>query len=64
MLVHEMPHTHELLTRSEIDAWRATLVVRPTAVLSLEHRQQVDAELATKLGVSSAGSSTPGSADA
>ena len=45
-----MPHTHDLLTRGEISEWRATLVVRETAVLSLEHRQQIDAELATKLG--------------
>jgi hypothetical protein len=49
VLVREMPHTHDLLTRGEISEWRATLVVRETAVLSLEHRQQVDAELATKL---------------
>ncbi len=48
-LVREMPHTHDLLTRGEISEWRATLVVRETAVLSVEHRQQVDAELADKL---------------
>ena len=48
-LVREMPHTHDLLTRGEISEWRATLVVRETAVLSLEHRQQVDAELAEQL---------------
>ncbi len=48
-LVREMPHTHDLLTRGEISEWRATLVVRETAVLSLEHRQQVDVELTTKL---------------
>ena len=52
VLVREMPHTHDLLTRGEISEWRATLVVRETAVLSVEHRQQVDAELATKLGAS------------
>ncbi len=49
VLVREMPHTHELLTRGEISEWRATLIVRETAVLSLEHRQQVDAELAEQL---------------
>ena len=44
-----MPHTHALLARGEISEWRATLVVRETAVLSVEHRQQVDAELAGSL---------------
>jgi hypothetical protein len=48
-LVREMPHTHDLLTRGEISEWRATLVVRETAFLSLEHRQQVDDELADDL---------------
>ena len=43
------PHTLDLLTRGEISEWRATLVVRETAVLSAEHRAQVDAELAGKL---------------
>ena len=33
-IVREMPHTHDLLTRGEISEWRATLVVRETAVLS------------------------------
>ena len=49
VLVREMPHTHDLLTRGEISEWRATLVVRETAFLSLEHRQQVDDELAPEL---------------
>ena len=48
-IVREMPHTHALLTRGEISEWRATLVVRETAVLSAEHRAQVDAELAHEL---------------
>jgi hypothetical protein len=48
-IVREMPHTHELLSRGEISEWRATLVVRETAVLSAEHRAQVDAELAHEL---------------
>ena len=48
-LVREMPRTHELLTRGEISEWRATLVVRETAVLSVEDRQQVDAELGDSL---------------
>jgi Domain of unknown function (DUF222)/HNH endonuclease len=48
-LVHEMPHTLGALTRGEISEWRATLVVRETAVLSREHRRQVDEELASRL---------------
>jgi hypothetical protein len=49
VLVHEMPHTLAALTRGEISEWRATLIARETAVLSREHRAQVDAELADKL---------------
>lgn len=49
VLVREMPQTLDLLTRGEISEWRATVVVRETAVLSLEDRQQVDAELADEL---------------
>jgi hypothetical protein len=41
-LVHEMPHALAALTRGEISEWRATLVVRETAVLSREHRAEVD----------------------
>ena len=48
-LVHEMPHTLAALTRGEITEWRATLVARETAVLSLADREQVDAELAGQL---------------
>ena len=48
-VVREMPDTHALLSRGEISEWRATLVVRETAVLSVEHRAQVDAELAPEL---------------
>ncbi len=49
VLVREMPRTLDLLTRGEISEWRATVVVRETAVLSVEHREQVDAELAGQL---------------
>jgi hypothetical protein len=49
VLVAEMPHTLEALTRGEISEWRATLVARETAVLSREHRIRVDAELAGTL---------------
>ena len=48
-LVHEMPDTHAALTRGEISEYRATLVVKETAVLSRQHRRQVDAELAGRL---------------
>ena len=48
-LVHEMPRTLNALTRGEVSEWRATLVVRETAVLSREHRAQVDEELADRL---------------
>lgn len=48
-LVHEMPHTLEALTRGEISEWRATVMVRETALLSREHREQVDVELAGRL---------------
>lgn len=44
-----MPHTHDLLARGEISEWRATVMVSETAVLSVQHRQQVDAELADRL---------------
>lgn len=48
-LVDEMPHTLEALTDGAISEWRATILVRETAVLSAEHRRQVDAELAGRL---------------
>ena len=48
-LVHEMPRTLDLLARGEISEWRATVMVRETAVLSAEHREQVDAELSGEL---------------
>ena len=44
-----MPRTLDLLTRGEISEWRATVVVRETAHLSVEHRGQVDAELSDRL---------------
>lgn len=49
-LVNEMPHTLRALTAGRISEWRATILVRETAVLSAEHRTQVDAELAGRLG--------------
>ncbi len=49
-LVLEMPHTLHALATGQINEWRATLVVGATAVLSREHRQQVDLELSGRLG--------------
>ena len=49
-LVREMPNTYAALRGGEISEWRATLLVRETACLSVADRQQVDAELAGKLG--------------
>ncbi len=49
-LVEEMPHTLTALTRGEISEWRATLVVKATAVLDVEDRRAVDTELAGRLG--------------
>lgn len=48
-LVREMPHTHAALATGRINEWRATIMVRETALLSAEHRTQVDAELAELL---------------
>jgi hypothetical protein len=42
----EMPHTRAALERGRISEWRALLLVRETACLSLEHRQEIDALLA------------------
>ena len=46
VLVREMPHTLAALQRGLISEWRATLLARETACLSLEHRRLVDARLA------------------
>lgn len=48
-LVEEMPHTLAALTDGQISEWRATILVRETAILSAEHRRRVDAELAGRL---------------
>lgn len=49
-LVREMPHTLAALASGEISEWRATVMVRETAVLRREDRAQVDCELADDLG--------------
>ncbi len=49
VLVREMPHTLAALSEGTISEWAAMLVVRETATLTLEHRQQVDLELRGQL---------------
>jgi hypothetical protein len=41
-VVHEMPHTHALLSEGAISPWVATIMVRETACLSREDRASVD----------------------
>ena len=48
-LVSEMPHTLAALSRGQISEWRATVMVRETAVLSVADRRRVDARLAPRL---------------
>ncbi len=49
-LVHAMPETLAALTEGRISEFQAMLLVKETAVLSKEHRQEVDAELGPRLG--------------
>ena len=44
-LVHEMPHTLAALEAGALSEWRATLIVRESACLSVEDRRRLDAEL-------------------
>ncbi|MEZ0339765.1 DUF222 domain-containing protein [Mycobacterium sp. pV006] len=44
-LVHEMPHTLTALESGVLSEWRATLIVRESACLSVEHRRELDVEL-------------------
>ncbi|MGV0744347.1 HNH endonuclease [Mycolicibacterium sp. XJ870] len=44
-LVHEMPHTLAALECGALSEWRAVLIVRESACLSIEHRRQLDADL-------------------
>ncbi|AGC61646.1 hypothetical protein MULP_01719 [Mycobacterium liflandii 128FXT] len=44
-LVHEMPHTLAALECGLLSEWRATLIVRESACLDIEHRRELDAEL-------------------
>ncbi|PCC24624.1 hypothetical protein CIK75_10555 [Glutamicibacter sp. BW78] len=44
-VVNEMPHTHHALATGRLSEWRATLLVKETACLSVEQRRQVDEQL-------------------
>jgi hypothetical protein len=44
-LVHEMPHTLRALELGLLSEWRATIMVRESACLSVEDRRQLDVEL-------------------
>ncbi len=49
-LINEMPHTYRALRSGTISEWRATLLVRETACLTIADRGAVDVELAPRLG--------------
>jgi hypothetical protein len=49
-LVTEMPHTLAALESGQLNEWRATLVVKETACLSVEDRCAVDEEIAADTG--------------
>ncbi|MDT5077059.1 MAG: hypothetical protein QOJ80_1696 [Mycobacterium sp.] len=44
-LVHEMPHTLAALAAGALSEWRATLIVRESACLTVEDRRRLDAEM-------------------
>jgi hypothetical protein len=44
-LVHEMPHTLAALEQGKLSEWRATIVVRESACLTVTDRRRLDAEL-------------------
>ena len=44
-LVHEMPHTLAALQAGALSEWRATLIVRESACLSIEDRATLDARM-------------------
>ncbi|MFW0774001.1 HNH endonuclease [Paenarthrobacter nitroguajacolicus] len=49
-VVVEMPRTMAALESGQLNEWRATLLVKETACLSLEDRRAVDEELAPDMG--------------
>ena len=44
-LVHEMPHTLAALECGALSEWRATLIVRESACLDVDHRRVLDIEM-------------------
>ena len=50
VLVAELPETLTALTEGTTTEWRAMIVARETGWLSLEHRAEIDRELAPTLG--------------
>lgn len=48
--VYEMPHTLAALESGELSEWRATLLVRESACLDVEHRRALDLELCAEVG--------------
>ncbi|MBY0291602.1 MAG: 13E12 repeat family protein [Mycobacteriaceae bacterium] len=44
-LVHEMPHTLAALEAGTLSEWRATLIVRESACLTVEDRRKLDVEM-------------------
>lgn len=49
-LVHEMPHTLAALESGALSEWRATLIVRESACLSIADRRTLDAEMCADVG--------------
>ncbi len=49
-LVFEMPHTLAALECGALSEWRATLIVRESACLSVEDRRTLDAEMCADVG--------------
>jgi len=58
-VVHEMPHTHALLSEGSISPWVATILVRETACLTREDRAGVDQRLCATHVVEATGEITP-----
>ena len=48
-LVREMPHTLAALESGHLSEWRATLIVKQSACLAVEHRRALDAELCAEV---------------
>ena len=48
-LVHEMPHTLAALESGVLSEWRATLIVKQSACLSVQDRRILDAELCAEV---------------